>query len=85
MGSNQAKFMDAVLIGALATTANVLLGAFIGQETGGLVQLLVFLYLVTKYYETSWTKAAIVAVVNVVLGVVVVYALAILGVASYLL
>ncbi len=85
VGSDQAKFMDAVWIGALATTASVLLSSFIGAEVGGLAQLLIYLYLVTKYYETSWTKAAIVAVVNVVLGIVVVYVLAILGVASYLL
>ena len=85
VGSDQAKFMDAVIIGALATTANVLLGNFIGVEVGGLAQLLIYLYLVTKYYETSWVKAAIVSVVNVVLGVVVVYALAVLGIASYIL
>ncbi len=67
------------MISALATTANYVLGAFVGQEIGGLAQLLIYLYLVTRYYETGWVKAAIVAVVNVVLGVVIAYALIILG------
>jgi len=84
VGAEQAKFMDAVWISVLATTANILLGMFVGAEVGGIVQLLIYLFLVSKYYETGWVKAAMVAVLNVVIGVVVVYGLAVLGIASYL-
>lgn len=79
VGSDNATFSDAFMISALATTANILIGSFVGQEIGGLAQLLIYLYLVTKYYETGWVKAAIVAVVNVVLGIVVAYVLIVLG------
>lgn len=79
VGSDQATFTDAFMISALATTGNYVLGAFLGQEVGGLAQLLIYLFLVTKYYETGWVKAAIVAVVNVVLGIVIAYVLIILG------
>ena len=85
VGADQAKFMDAVWITALATTANIVLGSFIGSEVGGLAQLLIYLFLVSKYYETGWVKAAMVAVLNVVIGIVVVWALAFLGIASYLI
>ena len=85
VGADQAKFMDAVWITALATTANIALGSFIGSEVGGLAQLLIYLFLVSKYYETGWVKAAMVAVLNVVIGIVVVWALAFLGIASYLI
>ena len=82
VGSDQATFMDAFMISALATAANVILGAFLGQEIGGLAQLIIYLYLVTRYYETGWVKAAIVAVVNVILGIVVAYILVMLGLAG---
>ncbi len=85
VGAEQAKFMDAVWISVLATTANILLGMFVGTEAGGIVQLLIYLFLVSKYYETGWVKAAMVAVLNVVIGIGVVWALAFLGVASYLI
>ena len=85
VGPDQAKFMDAVWISALATTANILLGSFFGSEVGGIVQLLIYLFLVSKYYETGWVKAAMVAVLNVIIGIIVVWALAFLGIASYLI
>jgi len=84
VGADQAKFMDAVWISALATTANILLGSFIGIEVGGLVQLAIYLFLVSKYYETGWIKAAMVAVLNVVIGAIVMYALLYFGVTSFL-
>jgi hypothetical protein len=82
VGSDNATFTDAFMISALATAANYILGSFLGQEIGGLAQLLIYLYLVTKYYETGWVKAAIVAVVNVLLGVVVAYIMIMLGLAG---
>ena len=84
VGADQAKFMDAVWISALATTANILLGSYVGTEVGGLVQLAIYLFLVSKYYETGWVKAAMVAVLNVVIGAIVMYALLYLGVTSFL-
>ncbi len=84
VGADQATFTDAFMISALATGANYILGAYLGQEIAGLAQLAIYLFLVTRYYETGWVKAAIVSVVNVVLGVAVVYLLAVLGIASYL-
>lgn len=35
VGTDQAKFMDAVWITALATTVNIVLGSLIGSEVGG--------------------------------------------------
>ncbi len=84
VGTDQAKFMDAVWITALATTANIVLGSFIGSEVGGLVQLLIYLFLVSKYYETGWIKAAMVAVLNVVISAIIMWALLFLGVTSVL-
>jgi len=84
LGTDQAKFMDAVWITALATTANIVLGSLIGSEVGGLVQLLIYLFLVSKYYETGWGKAAMVAVLNVVISAIIMWALLFLGITSVL-
>ena len=84
VGADQAKFMDAVWISVLATTANIVLGMFVGVEAGGIVQLLIYLFLVSKYYETGWVKAAMVAVLNVVISAIIMWALLFLGVTSFL-
>ena len=84
VGTDQAKFMDAVWITALATTANIVLGSLIGSEVGGLVQLLIYLFLVSKYYETGWVKAAMIAVLNVVISAIIMWALLFLGITSVL-
>jgi len=76
--------MDAVWITALATTANIVLGSLIGSEVGGLVQLLIYLFLVSKYYETGWVRAAMVAVLNVVISAIIMWALLFLGITSVL-
>ena len=84
VGADQAKFMDAVWTSALAITANIVLGMFIGSEVGGLAQLVIYLLLVSKYYEIGWVKAAMVAVLNVVINAIILWALLFLGVTSVL-
>ena len=75
VGEKRAKFMDAVIIVVLAVIANAIIGSILGQTLGGLVQLVVYLYLIVKYYETDWIKAAIIAIVNTVLGWVIFWVL----------
>ena len=49
-----------------------------------MVQLLIYLFLVSKYYETGWVKAAMVAVLNVVIRAIIMWALLFLGITSVL-
>jgi hypothetical protein len=62
VGAQKAKFMDAVWITVLGMILNAVIAMFVGGEIAGLVQLLAYLYLVKKYYETGWVNAAIVSV-----------------------
>lgn len=78
VGGEKAKFMDAVWIGVLGTVLNVVIGAFVGGGVGALAQLVAYLYLVKKYYETGWGNAAIISILTVVLMVVLVAALVVL-------
>lgn len=80
VGSEKAKFMDAVWITILGAVINAVIAAFIGGEIAGLVQLVAYLYLVKQYYETGWIQALIVSVLMVVILVVAVFALALVGV-----
>ena len=71
VGEERAKFMDAVIITVSAVLANAIIGSFFGQSIGGLVQVIVYLALIVRYYETDWINAAIIAIVNTVLGWVI--------------
>lgn len=79
VGADRAKFMDAVWITVLGAILNAVIAAFIGGEIAGLVQLIAYLYLVKKYYETSWVSALIVSIVAVVILVVVMFGLTMIG------
>ena len=79
VGSDRAKFMDAVWITVLGAILNAVIGAFIGGEIAGLVQLVAYLYLVKKYYETNWGSAFIISIVAVVIRIVVMFILVLMG------
>ncbi len=80
VGAYRAKFMDAVWITVIGSVLNAVIAMFIGGEIAGLVQLVAYLYLVTKYYETGWVKAFIVSILAVVILAVVMMGLAMIGI-----
>ena len=80
VGADRAKFMDAVWITVLGSILNAVISMFIGGEIAGLIQLIAYLYLVKKYYETGWGSAAVIAIAAVVILVVVFFGLAMLGI-----
>ncbi len=79
VGADRAKFMDAVWITVLGGILDTVIAMFIGGEIAGIVQLVVYLYLVKKYYETSWVSAFIISVIAVVILYAVIILLAMLG------
>lgn len=80
VGSEKAKFMDAVWITILGAVLNAVIAAFIGGEIAGLVQLVAYLYLVKQYYETGWIQAALISFLMVVILGVAVFVLSFIGV-----
>lgn len=68
VGADRAKFMDAVTITIIAVFVNAISGSFLGKNLAGIVQLVAYLFLIVKYYETDWIKSAIISVINMVLG-----------------
>lgn len=79
VGASRAKFTDAIIIVVLGNIAGALIGAVLSGFVGALVQIVVFLFLIKKYYECGWMKALAVAVVTVVIFAVIVIILGVLG------
>jgi hypothetical protein len=79
VGASRAKFMDAITIVVLGNIAGAVISAIVGGFIGALVQIVVFLFLIKKYYECSWMKALAVAVVTVVIFAIIALILGVLG------
>ncbi len=72
LGKDRVTVRDAVMITGVYTVINVFIMGFIGQDVAGLIQLVTYLFVVKKYYETTWGKAAVVSIVMVLINIVVV-------------
>lgn len=83
VGSTKAKFTDAVVIVALGSLANAIISAFLTGLAGTLLQIIVTLVLIQKYYECGWVKSIMVAVVTVVIFIIIVFVLGMLGVGLF--
>ena len=53
VGAERAKFMDAVTITIIAAIVNAISGALLGKNLAGFVQLVAYLFLIVKYYDTD--------------------------------
>ena len=69
--AQNAKFTDAIMIVVLGSIASTIVGIFLPGIVGSLVQVVVYLYLIKKYYECSLGKALAVAIVTVLMFVVI--------------
>jgi hypothetical protein len=69
--SQNAKFTDAIMIVVLGSIASTIVSYIIPGIVGSLVQVIVYLYLIKKYYECSWGKALAVTIVTVLVFVVI--------------
>lgn len=83
VGPEKAKFTDALWISALGTIVSVVMGSLIGGGVGSIIQFVIYLYLIKKYYETDWINSLIISLVAAILVFVVIAALAIVGIATF--
>lgn len=76
--------MDAVKITTMFTLVNALIQVFIGAEVAGIVQIIAYLYVVRRYFETSWKNAGLIALLMVFINIVISLLLAGPGLFLYL-
>ncbi len=79
VGASKAKFTDAIVIVVLGSVVGAVISAVLSGFIGALVQIVVYLFLIKKYYECSWLKALAVAVVTVVIFAIIALILGVLG------
>ena len=83
VGSAKAKFTDAVVIVALGSIASAIVNAVITGWIGTIIQIVVTLVLIQRYYECGWGKSILVAIVTVVIFIVIVFILGIVGIGLF--
>jgi hypothetical protein len=86
VGGRKARFIDAVMI----IVVGLVIGAIVSYVVSGLlaavIQLLVWLALIKHYFDASWGKALIIAIIAAVIFIVVSAILtAVLGLAAFTL
>ena len=80
VGEENAKFSDALLITMLGIIVKLVIEAvFIEGIFVSLIQLIIWLYLVRKYFETDWGKALLISIISVVVSFVITFGLTIIG------
>lgn len=81
VGGQKAKFTDAIWIVVIGAVVGAVIGLFSTGLVGSLVQLVIWLYLVKRFFDCGWLKALAISIVAIVISVVIVAILALLGVA----
>ena len=81
VGEHKAKFSDALLIVTFGIIVKIILeNIFIEGIIISFIQLIIWLYLVRRYFETDWGKALVISIISVLVSIVVTFVLAILGI-----
>ena len=84
VGGKKARFIDSIYIVVAGTVVGHIVAYFLTGWIAALVQLVIWLGLVKHYFDASWGRALLIAIVAVVIFVVVSIILAIvLGIAIF--
>ena len=80
VGEHNAKFSDALLITTLGVIVKIVLeSVFIEGIIISVIQLVIWLYLVRRYFETDWGKAFLISVISVLVSFIITFGLTIVG------
>ncbi|MCK4702289.1 hypothetical protein KAT55_02920 [Candidatus Bathyarchaeota archaeon] len=75
LGIDKVEFKDAVKITAVYTVINAFILVYVGAMVAGLIQIIAYLYVVKKYYDTTWNKAAIISLVMISVNILITFLL----------
>jgi hypothetical protein len=78
-GKEKAKFTDSMWIVLLGTVIGAVVGAYVGGLIAALIMFIVWLGLISHFFDCGWIKALAIAIVAVVVFVVIIAVLAIIG------
>jgi len=84
VGGQKARFRDAIYIVIAGVLVGAIFGYFLSGWISSLVSMIVWLVLVKHYFDASWGKSVIIAVLAVVILVIIAIVLAVaLGLGIY--
>ena len=80
VGSDKAKFFDAIWIVLLGTIIGAVVGDFVGSLIAAIIMFIVWLALIKHFFDCGWLMALAIAIIAVILFVVIAAILAIIGI-----
>jgi hypothetical protein len=79
-GKQNAKFTDAIWIVVLGIVIGAVIGWLIGGLIAAIIMFFVWLGLIKHFFDCSWFKAFVIAVIAVIVFVIIVFVLALIGI-----
>lgn len=73
VGSEKAKFSDALWIVILNAVISGLLSVFISGILGSIVILIIYLLLIKHFFDCGWGKAILIAIIAVIISVIIAF------------
>lgn len=83
VGSEKAKFIDAIWIVFLGTIVNAIIGAFLPGLLAAIFMLIIWLALIKHFFDCGWIMAFAIALIAVIIIVVVGIILGLIGFALF--
>ena len=83
VGSEKAKFFDAIWIVLFGTVINAIIGAFIPGLLAAIIMFVIWLALIKHFFDCGWLKAFVVALIAVIIIVIVATILGLIGFALF--
>ena len=80
VGSDKAKFFDAIWIVLLGTIIGAVVGDFVGSLVAAIIMFIVWLALIKHFFDCGWLMALAIAIIAVILFVVIIAVLAVVGI-----
>ena len=83
VGSDKAKFFDAIWIVFFGSIINALVGAFLPGLLAAIIMFIIWLALIKHFFDCGWIMAFAIALIAVIIIVVVAIILGIIGFALF--
>ena len=83
VGSEKAKFFDAIWIVLFGTVINAIIGAFLPGLLAAIIMFVIWLALIKHFFDCGWVMAFVIALIAVIIIVIVGIILGIIGFALF--
>jgi len=79
VGKQKAKFTDALMIVFLGTVVGAFFGTFFIGFLAAIIQLIIWLFLVKRFFDCGWLMALAISIIAVIIFIVIAAILGVIG------